>query len=1106
MSQLRSTFLALLTAVSLISLDVQARQITVTVGTETTQSNKVPFGNYDQNSTNQMIYTKSELGSTAGPITSLAFDVASANTHATTSVKIYIGKSTTSSFSSATDARNVSNMTLVYSGAPTLGTTSGWEVFDLQTPFNYDGNSNLVVVVSRQASSYNLSLTCNCTTVSDMCLHRGSDGTAEYGNPANQSYSYSLSTVRPNIQFMIGEKHLYTKDGIIYLIDEGKAYVYGCESTLTGNVTIPSQVTYDGKSCRVVGIEPSAFERCTTITSVTIPNAVEEIGDYAFFGCSALTNITLPTNLKRLGAHSLQMCTGLTSLDIPSGLTKLEDFCLSRTGLTSITIPESVTRIEGGVFHWCRSLQTVNMSKNLTYIGPFAFKYCTVLESIEIPAGVDSIAVHAFYYCPKMTKVTLYEGLKSIGDFGFYGSGITDINLPNTLTRIGQYGLAQNDFTHLTLPENLTQLETAALSGNSNLTAITIPSGITELSHRVLASCSKLNDITLPETLTKIGSMALYSTPMKQLKWPSHLKTIGYQALGGSYTYGAHVVPSTPTEVDCMLFYGVEDGNTYYCFSESILPDNVFLGQTLLRSTLYVMPDLVEQYRASELGSRFKAILPIGDTNGDGELTVADMAEEICYMTENRPADYAAKPLGAHDANGDGQLTQDDITALQQAILNPFATASPATLTSIANIQPIDIATEASENCQLLSSGGCLEWDGPAALDLINHLRWEACLEGVWKSGYTHLSMADFHTYTWSTDLERIARIRVVESYYSRYHQRLNYGSWANVPSNGLTSSSECLAFWSSFLGQMMSYYGEKNYWMVKDFSEETGHYTAMITPGYKYIGMAGFEGTATLQFSANDKAGNETRFLEPTGHQKFLVDVRNEYITGYEWIGSYNGSRVTENFTMKDGEYISMWYAPIMQFVNQVSVNRGFYMRSPYMTYTSSNPEVAYYDLETGLVRGLKVGTTTITATDGEHTSAVDVTVTCNHDIEYSEPDAERKSIGTCNKCGETVEAQVPRYFYVWFWTGNSGSASPEPSYTVGDVIDVSYSCYEGTDPYKYLIIECDHPELLDVPYHAENSTKWTALGAGTVKLKVYLKYNPSSYRTYTINIVEPE
>ena len=138
-------------------------------------------------------------------------------------------------------------------------------------------------------------------------------------------------------------------DGIYYELDANTN-----EATVTsndyynysGSITIPSTVTYNSKTYRVTTIGSNAFEWCTGLTSVTIPNSVTTIGFYAFCGCSGLTSITIPNSVTDIGFYAFALCSGLTSIAIPNSVEAIGELAFEHcTGLTSITIPNSVTTI-----------------------------------------------------------------------------------------------------------------------------------------------------------------------------------------------------------------------------------------------------------------------------------------------------------------------------------------------------------------------------------------------------------------------------------------------------------------------------------------------------------------------------------------------------------------------------------------------------------------------------------------------------------------------------------------------------------------------------------------------------------------------------------------
>ena len=123
-------------------------------------------------------------------------------------------------------------------------------------------------------------------------------------------------------------------DGIYYnLVNNVKqAEVTSNPNKYSGEVVIPSSVTYNDVEYGVTSIAGSTFEFCTSLTSITIPNSVTSIGDCAFLGCSSLTSITIPNSVTNIGGAAFIGCSGLTSITIPNGVTSIDvrafTFCI----------------------------------------------------------------------------------------------------------------------------------------------------------------------------------------------------------------------------------------------------------------------------------------------------------------------------------------------------------------------------------------------------------------------------------------------------------------------------------------------------------------------------------------------------------------------------------------------------------------------------------------------------------------------------------------------------------------------------------------------------------------------------------------------------------
>ena len=227
-----------------------------------------------------------------------------------------------------------------------------------------------------------------------------------------------------------GISFLEDTNSIKYLISASGNTAYLINgSSASGNVVLPN--TLFGASVSLIG--DSAFESCSSLTSIAIPNSVTSIGYYAFNGCSSLTSIAIPNSVTSIGGSAFAACSSLTSVTIPNSVTSIGYGTFeSCSSLTSIAIPNSVTSIGGSAFAACSSLTSVTIPDSVTSIGDGAFNGCSSLTSIAIPNSVTSIGRDAFGgsdYGYSINTITLpYKFAGSAGLFGIPGDAEITVN------------------------------------------------------------------------------------------------------------------------------------------------------------------------------------------------------------------------------------------------------------------------------------------------------------------------------------------------------------------------------------------------------------------------------------------------------------------------------------------------------------------------------------------------------------------------------------------------------------------------------------------------------------------------------------------------------
>ncbi|MDY5921833.1 MAG: leucine-rich repeat domain-containing protein [Candidatus Onthomorpha sp.] len=115
------------------------------------------------------------------------------------------------------------------------------------------------------------------------------------------------------------------------------AVVFDCYESKSGNLIIPSTISYNGTTYSVTSIGDRAFYECSSLTSVTIPNSVTSIGEGAFYECSELTSVTIPNSVTSIGDYAFSNCSGLTSVTIGNSVTSIGNYAFYEcNGLTSI--------------------------------------------------------------------------------------------------------------------------------------------------------------------------------------------------------------------------------------------------------------------------------------------------------------------------------------------------------------------------------------------------------------------------------------------------------------------------------------------------------------------------------------------------------------------------------------------------------------------------------------------------------------------------------------------------------------------------------------------------------------------------------------------------
>lgn len=204
-------------------------------------------------------------------------------------------------------------------------------------------------------------------------------------------------------------------NNVNYSINGTTAYVDASPSA-TGDITIPDHITVSETDYPVTIIGDLAFNGCTGLTSVVIPNSVTAIKSQAF-ASSGLTSITIPSSVTSIEISAFSYCEKLASVTISGG---------------EMTIGDEA-------FNYCEKLSTVNILGSVTSLGTKAFYHCSLLTSFAIPNGLTTISSQTFSYSG-LTAITIPYGVTTIEESAFSGcAGLTTVTIPGSVTAIGNY-------------------------------------------------------------------------------------------------------------------------------------------------------------------------------------------------------------------------------------------------------------------------------------------------------------------------------------------------------------------------------------------------------------------------------------------------------------------------------------------------------------------------------------------------------------------------------------------------------------------------------------------------------------------------------------------
>ena len=374
----------------------------------------------------------------------------------------------------------------------------------------------------------------------------------------------------------------------------------------SGRITIPSSIKFGDNDYTVTAIGESAFNNCSDLTAIVIPNSITKIGRGAFSSCTSLTLVNIPESISEIDNSAFYYCESidtliwdndniLFSIRLFEWLPNLKHVTIGKIrtdfapfeecdSLRSAAILDGTTTIPEGMFLNCSSLKSITIPESVTSIGAWAFSDCYGLESVIIPNGVTHIGTAAFRGCWNLTSINIPNGVKTIESTAFgYCSGLTEISIPKSVTSVDGAFIGCSNLKKITvdsknesydsrdncnaiiktdsgtliqgcsntvIPNSVTAIGSEAFYDCTSLTSMAIPNSVTTIGDWAFYNCSSLTSVTIPNSVTTIGGWAFYNcSNLTSVTIPNSVTTIGNSVFWGCSNLTSIEIPKSVTTI-----------------------------------------------------------------------------------------------------------------------------------------------------------------------------------------------------------------------------------------------------------------------------------------------------------------------------------------------------------------------------------------------------------------------------------------------------------------------------------------------------------------------------------------------------------------------------
>ena len=393
-----------------------------------------------------------------------------------------------------------------------------------------------------------------------------------------------------------------------------------------------SAITFEQGS-NLISIGVSAFEGESTLTSISLPESLRSIGDFAFSDSGITGTQHIPQNLSYFGEGAFASCSKLTGFDVDGAnnyYNSIDGVVYSEDGTRLVAYPAGNTNydyavkqgtlaIGGAAFYGAQYVNYVYLNSELEDIGNQSFTYATSLNYMQIPDNTIKIGRYAFEGTSSLTTVSFSENahIARLGFAAFANSGIQYITIPKNVSTMAQKVFEGCDnLQSITFAQGskLESISAYMFDGCSNLQTITFESGsaltsiqahglegmknlqsidfgdaqLTNIDNFAFRFCNSLTEFNIPDTVTNIGRYAFYYCEnLSSVTIPASVEHIGSYAFLGTEDCELFFVSETlPEYLDEDWDYGIKG---YYLGTQNVTTDGDWTYATLASGNVAIL-------------------------------------------------------------------------------------------------------------------------------------------------------------------------------------------------------------------------------------------------------------------------------------------------------------------------------------------------------------------------------------------------------------------------------------------------------------------------------------------------------------------------------------